>query len=56
MIDRITIHITEGKCYNQAWKDWFQSGNEYGIRDEEYLQKGLDKMLNFVMIAIKKKN
>lgn len=51
---QIEINVTEGKCYDKAWDDWFKSGNDYGVRDKEYLDKGLYDLLNFVMISIKK--
>ena len=38
-----------------AWQEWFESGHEYGIRDREFLQKGLDRILNFVLIYVGKK-
>ena len=49
------IEVTEAECYDEAWEDWFNTGHEYGIRDREFLSRGLDKLLNFVMIYVQKK-
>jgi hypothetical protein len=38
-----------------VWQEWCDSGHEYGIRDKEFLEKGLKDILNFVMIVVKKK-
>ena len=53
--DRCDIAVREGECFDAAWKDWFDSGHEYGARDREFLEKGLDQILNFVLIYVKKK-
>lgn len=52
----IQISVSEGKCFDKAWEDWFLSGNPYGERDKEYFDKGLDKLLNFVMIRIERRS
>ena len=41
--------------FDEAWKDWFDTGHEYGLRDKEFLEKGLNQILNFVMIYVRKK-
>ena len=41
--------------FDLVWQGWFDSGHEYGIRDEEFLKRGLKDILNFVMIAVKRK-
>lgn len=38
----------------EAWKDWFDSGHEYALRDREFFEKGIGKYMNFVGIAIRK--
>lgn len=48
------ITVKEAECFDTAWQEWFDTGHEYGIRDREYLQKGLDKILNFVLIYVRK--
>lgn len=48
------IRVREGTCFDAAWQDWFDSGHPYGLRDKEFLDKGLAKLLNFVMIYVKK--
>lgn len=39
-----------------AWREWFDSGHEYGARDREFLDRGLDKILNFILIYVKKRS
>lgn len=54
--NEIEIEASEAKCFDKAWQEWITCGNEYGIRDEEFLQKGLDQLLNFALIKITRKN
>ncbi len=35
---------------NIAWKEWFETGHEFVVRDKEYLDEGLYDLLNFVLI------
>ncbi len=53
--DRCDIEVTEGECFDAAWEDWFSTGHEYGLRDREFLDRGLDRILNFVMMYIRKR-
>jgi hypothetical protein len=53
--DRCDITVAEGDCFDEAWQDWYQTGHEFAARDREYLSRGLDRILNFVMIYIRKK-
>ena len=53
--DRCDIEVTEAECFDAAWEDWFSTGHEYGLRDREFLNRGLDKILNFVMMYIRKR-
>jgi len=43
------ITVREAECFDIAWQEWFKSDHEYGIRDREFLQKGLDGILNFML-------
>ncbi|MBR2605261.1 MAG: methyltransferase domain-containing protein [Clostridia bacterium] len=52
--EKCEITVKEAECFDIAWQEWFDSGHEYGIRDREFLQKGLDRILNFVMIYVRK--
>ena len=45
----------EAECYDEAWEDWFNTGHKYGIRDREFLSRGLDRILNFALIYVRKK-
>ena len=53
--DQCHISVLEAECYDEAWEDWFNTGHEYGIRDREFLSRGLDRILNFVLIYVQKK-
>ena len=53
--NRCDIEVKEAECYDQAWEDWFNSGHEFGIRDREFLSKGLYQVLNFVLMYIHRK-
>ena len=48
------IIVKEAECFDIAWQEWFDTGHEYGIRDRNFLQKGLDRILNFVLIYVRK--
>ena len=48
--DRCAVSVLEAECGDEAWEDWFNTGHEYGIRDREFLSRGLDRVLNFVLI------
>ena len=53
---QIEICSYESAQFDLVWEEWTSSGHEYGIRDAEFLEKGLKEILNFVMLVIKKKN
>ena len=48
------LSVMEAECCNEAWEDWFSTGHEYGIRDREFLSQGLDRILNFPLIYVRK--
>lgn len=48
------IVVKEADCFDIAWKEWFDSGHESGVRDKEFLDKGLYEILNFILIYVKK--
>ena len=52
--DRCVISVMEAECFDAAWEDWFSTGHEYGIRDRDFLSRGLDQILNFVLIYVRK--
>ena len=54
--DEVEIKVYESAHYEQVWQEWFDCGHEYGIRDKEFLEKGLKDILNFVMLVIRKKD
>ena len=53
--DSCEITVKEAECFDIAWQEWFDTEHEYGIRDREFLGKGLDQILNFVLIYVRKK-
>ena len=53
--DRCDITVLEAECCNEAWDDWFRSGHEFGARDQEFLSRGLNRILNFPLIYVRKK-
>ena len=53
--DTCEITVKEAECFDIAWQEWFDTEHEYGIRDREFLGKGLDQILNFVLIYVRKK-
>lgn len=53
--DEVEIKVYESAHYEQVWQEWFDCSHEYGIRDKEFLDKGLKDILNFVMLVIKRK-
>ena len=52
--DQCGISVMEAECFDAAWEDWFNTGHEYGIRDRDFLSRGLDQILNFVLIYVRK--
>lgn len=52
--DQCNIIVKEAKCFDVAWKEWFDTGHEFAVRDKEYLDKGLDKILNFILIYVQR--
>ena len=53
--EQVEVTVYESSIFDLVWQDWFNSGHEYGVKDEEFLQKGLKDILNFVMIVVKRK-
>ena len=53
-IEKYRQYFTEAECFDAAWQEWFDTEHEYAIRDREFLQKGLDGILSFVLIYARK--
>lgn len=53
--EQIEVKVYESGIFDLVWQEWFESGHEYGIKDKEFLEKGLKDILNFVMIVVRKK-
>ncbi len=54
--DLCDVSVAEAECFDIAWREWFDSGHEYGARDREFLDRGLDRILNFILIYVKKRS
>lgn len=54
--DRCNVAVKEAECFDAAWRDWFESGHEFALRDRAYLERGLDRLLNFVLIYVRRKS
>jgi len=52
--EQVEVKVYESKHFDLVWQEWFDSGHEYGIKDEAFLKRGLKDILNFVMIVVKK--
>ena len=52
--DQCSIEIREAECYDTAWREWFETGHEYAVRDKTYLDQGLYDILNFLLIHVRK--
>lgn len=52
--EALNVAVYESKCFDLVWKEWFESGHEYALRDKTYLEQGLSERLNFSIIVVKK--
>ena len=52
---RCDITVLEAECCAEASEDRYSTGQKYGIRDREFLSRGLDRILNFPLIYVRKK-
>ena len=50
------VMVREADCYGIAWQEWFETGHEYAIRDQEFLEEGLYDILNFLLIYVRRGN
>lgn len=53
--DTVEVQTWESEQNDLIWQEWFDSGHEYAISDKNYLEKGLNELLNFVMLFVRKK-
>lgn len=49
------VKAFELESYLLAWNDWFASGHEFAIRDEEYFKLGIDKYLAVIGLIIRRR-
>ena len=53
--DLCDITVTEAECCDLAWREWFDTGHEFALRDREYLSRGLYELMTFVFMYIRKR-
>lgn len=51
----IEVTVYESDQFDACWQDWINTENEYALNDAEFLNLGLNELLNFVMIVVRKK-
>ena len=47
--------LWELDCTDLAWQEWFLSGHEFALRDQQFMQRGADKYINLIGMCIKKR-
>ena len=52
--EQVEVAVYESKLFEPVWQEWFESGHEYGVKDEEFLKRGLKDVLNFSMIVVQR--
>ena len=50
-----SAEFTELSCGDLAWREWFESGNKYALRDREFFEKGVGRHMTLVGMTIRKK-
>lgn len=53
--DACDVQVRDAGFCPEAWQDWYATGHEFALRDKAFLDQGLDQILNFVLIYVKKK-
>jgi len=53
--DRIEIEVYESGQFEQSWREWIDTGHEFAATDKEFLDRGLDRLLNFVNMIVRVK-
>ncbi len=48
-------HKFELDSADAAWNDWFASGHEFALRDEEFFKKGLDEIILIIGFVLERK-
>ena len=52
--EQVEVTVYESSQFDLVWQEWFDSAHEYGIRDKEFLDRGLKEILDFSMIVVKR--
>jgi len=52
--DMESVEIYESPVGDEAWQSWFDSGHEYARNDRVYMEKGLNSLIGFVSMILKK--
>lgn len=50
--DMVSVETWEAPDFDRIWQDWYDTGHEFALNDQKFLESGLKEMLNLVMIKI----
>lgn len=53
--DAVSVEVWESDRADEAWQEWFATGHEFALNDQKYMKEGLNELINFVMMFIRKK-
>lgn len=53
--DAEIIRIGEMEGFDECWKDWLLSDNEYAIKDRKAMNAGAGRYMNFIAIILRRK-
>ena len=48
------VTVRSSERFDEAWQKWFASGHEYAAVDEKFMKQGLDRLMDFVLIVVRK--
>ena len=49
-----TVSVTAVPDPDPFWQDWYKTGHEYALRDRDFLDRGLGKVVTFILMTVKK--
>ena len=49
------VAIEEMESNEECWQDWLETDNEYAVSDRAAMNAGAGKYLNFIAIALRRK-
>lgn len=48
------LSICEMESFKECWRDWLETDNEYAVGDRPSMQAGAGRLMNFVLIALRR--